>query len=140
MNTLNVISTIVVLFATVINLYIAYRGYWISHKTESAKRPVVDIKLEGLPPYVDDNQKTILKLKNVGTKETNADLFVIVSCSWMPAISYKMNFPSEGHTLDINEEIIWRFRLDEHYTPNSVVAVQVTDSKTSMFWELHEQI
>lgn len=140
MDALNIISTAIVLFATVINLYIAYRGYWISHKSESAKRPVIDIKLEGLPPYADDNQKTVLRLKNVGTKETGPDPVAVVSCSWMPTLSYKMNFPSDGYIIDVNEEVIWRFRLDEHYSPNSVVAVKVTDTKTSTFWDLHEQI
>jgi hypothetical protein len=140
MNDLNVISTIIVIVATAINLYFVYRNWGLAQESHKSKKPVLDIKLETLPPYKDDAHKTILSIKNVGTKETSSDLLVIVSCSWMPSISYKMNFPTDAYRLDPNEEIIWKFRIDEHYTPNSIVAVKITDGGSNIMWDLHEQI
>ncbi|HJQ32432.1 MAG TPA: hypothetical protein VJ866_09640 [Pyrinomonadaceae bacterium] len=155
MDILNVVSTIVVIAATGINLYFLYKNHQIADrntriadrnlalasKIDQSKRPVIDIKLNCLPPYKSVDQKTILKLKNVGTKETGENPYVLVSCSWMPRISYKMNFPSSSYKLDMNEEIIWKFRMDENYTPNSTVAVHVADvSGSKVSWDLHEQL
>lgn len=128
------ISTLIVIIATIVNLYFVYQNY-------KAKKPVIDIKLENLPPYSDDKQRTILKLKNVGTGETGRDPEVVVSFSWIPGISYKCNFPSKGYRLDPNEEIIWKFRVDGNCGPESKIAVKVTNTNPSRTnWELHEQL
>lgn len=138
MNSWNGFLTLITILATIVNVYFVYKGYELTRGSEASKKPMTDIKLESLPPYTSETQKTRLKLKNVGTKDTSTSPIVIVSCSWMPSVSYKLNFPSDDYNLGVNEEIVWKFRLDEHFTPNSTVAVKVTDKST--FWELHEQI
>ncbi len=138
MDSWNGVFTLITVLATIVNVYFVYRGYELTRGSEASKKPMIDIKLESLPPYKSDTQKTILKLKNVGSRDTKTSPLVIVSCSWMPSVSYKLNFPSDNYTLAVNEEIVWKFRMDEHFTPNSIVAVKVFDKSTS--WELHEQI
>ena len=107
------ISTIIIICATAFNLFITYENYLM-------KKPVIDIKLENLPPYDNKTQKTTLKLKNVGHKKTSRDFTTILSCSWMPSMSFKFSLP-KNEFLDQNEEIIWKFRLDESIPPNSSI-------------------
>jgi hypothetical protein len=126
-------STAIIVGATVLNLYFVYLNYLI-------KTPVIDIKLESLPPYENKTDKTVLRLKNVGTKGTKSDFETILSCSWIPSMSMKFNLPSEGHRLDPNEEIIWRFRLDENFPPTSTIHVTVNEGKFGLTWELTEQL
>ena len=45
-------------------------------------------------------------------------------------MSLKFNPPSKGHRLDPNEEIIWKFRLDENYPPSSNISVKVKAGNT----------
>ena len=139
------ISTILIIAASIFNLYVVYKNYKIFKKNyeiaqtiEMTKKPVVDIKLDNLPPYENENEKTILRLKNVGIKETNPDFSTILSCSWTPSLSLKFNLPSSGHQLAPNEEISWKFRLNENFPPTSTIRVQVSDK--SFFWELTEQL
>ena len=139
------ISTILIIGATIFNLYVVYKNYKIVQKNykivqkiEMAKTPVMDIKLDNLPPYENENEKTILRLKNVGTKQTNPEFSTIVSCSWMPSLSLKFNLPSSGYYLAPNEEITWKFRLDENFLPTSTVHVKVNDKGS--VWVLTEQL
>ena len=129
------ILAIVIIGATVLNLYIVYLSYLI-------KKPVIDIKLENLPPYDDKTEKTILKLKNIGQKDSSRDFTTILSGSWMPSMSLKFNLP-ERHFLAQNEEIIWKFRLDENIPPNSSINVIVKQKfgfyRTAV-WTFSEQI
>lgn len=125
------ISTVIIVGATIISLYFVYKNYM-------TKVPVIDIKLKNLPPYANENEKTVLKLKNVGNKMTGKSFDTTLSCSWLPSISLKFNPPSKGYTLDPNEEIIWKFRLDENYPPSSSIYVKVDDE--NKYWELSEQI
>ncbi|MFA4934509.1 MAG: hypothetical protein WC568_01610 [Candidatus Methanoperedens sp.] len=87
-----------------------------------------------------------MKLKNVGSKATNPDFTTILSFSWSPSISMKFNLPSKGHHLGINEEIIWKFKLDEDVPSGSTVRVFVRDefsyflSRGVRTWELIEQL
>jgi hypothetical protein len=140
MTTLTLISTIIVIAATLVNLYFVYKNFGFTKRGHESKIPVLDIKLENLPPYKDANQKTILKIKNVGEKRTCDNPLIVVSCSWMPSVSYKMNFPSDPYRFDPNEEVIWKFRIDEHFPANSIVAVAAYDAEADTSWDLHEQI
>lgn len=132
------IPAILIIGATIFNLYVVYKNYKISQKREMAKTPVMDIKLDNLPPYENEKEKTNLRLKNVGTKETDHDFSTILSCSWMPSLSLKFNLPSSGYYLAPNEEITWKFRLDENFPPTSTVRVKVQDKGIS--WEFTEQL
>ena len=135
---LNSISTIIIIGATILNLAIVYKSYLI-------KKPVIDIKLENLPPYDDNNtEKTVLKLKNVGGKDSSSNFTTILSCSWMESMSLKFNLP-KGHFLAQNEEIIWKFRLDENIPPNSSINVVVEQkawflATRVMGWNYSEQL
>ena len=143
-------SSLIIVGATIFNLYVVYKNFKISEKIEKTKHPVMDIKLDNLPPYQGEKEKSILRLKNVGTKATNPNLSTTLSCSWMPSLSMKFNLPSEGYILSPNEEIIWKFRLDENIPPSSLVHVEILDtlidkrfygeSKNILQWELTEQL
>ena len=133
-------ATIITVLATAINIYFVF-------KTHSAKRPVVDISVSGLPPYKSKDDLTIITLKNVGTAPTGPNPQVILACSWMPSVSYFLNLPSERYNLDANEQITWRLRLDSRLVPNSTVTIKVVDNRESLFvtrrgiiWERHEHI
>lgn len=125
------ISTVIIVGATIISLYFVYKNYM-------TKVPVIDIKLKNLPPYANENEKTVLKLKNVGNKMTGKSFDTTLSCSWLPSMSSKFNLPSKGYRLDSNEEIIWKIRLDENYPASSTINVKVIDNKFT--WELNEQL
>jgi len=40
----------------------------------AAREPVIEINVENLPPYQDENKKTNLTIKTVGTAGTTSDL------------------------------------------------------------------
>ena len=124
-------STIIIIGATIFNLYIVYKNY-------STKVPVIDIKLNNLPPYENKNEKTVLKLKNVGNKGTASDFDTTLSCSWLSSMSFKFNPPSKGYRLDPNEEISWKVRLEENFPSSSNIYVEVKDK--NRVWELSEQL
>ena len=129
------ISTLVIIGATILNLYLVYINYKI-------KTPVIDIKLDNLPTYKNEEEKTILKLKNVGTKTTKPNLEITLSCSWMPSMSMKFNLPSKAYHLAPNEEIIWKFRMDENFPMASTVHVLVKEKGIlgGVWWEFTEQL
>lgn len=143
-------SSLIIIGATFFNLYVVYKNFKISEKNEKTKTPVIDIKLDNLPPYKGEKEKSILRIKNVGTKATNPNLSTTLSCSWMPSLSMKFNLPSEDYILAPNEKIIWKFRLDENIPPSSLVYVEILDtliekrfyggSKNALQWELTEQL
>lgn len=144
-------SSLIIIGATIFNLYVVYKNFKISEKTEKTKTPVMEIKLDNLPLYKSEKEKSILRLKNVGTKATNPNLSTTLSCSWMPSLSMKFNLPSETYILEPNEEIIWKFRLDENIPPSSLVHVEIIDKyieKKGFYitmenfrkWELTEQL
>ena len=145
------ISVLIIIGATVSNLYVVYKNLKIVENKEKEKNPVIDIKVDNLPPYNDQNEKTTLRLKNVGTKATNPNLMTSLSCSWMPSISLKFNMPSEDYTLEPNEQIIWKFRLDENFPNSSTIYINVRSKKNytdgkfrkkymTLHWELTEQL
>ena len=129
---LKYVPTIIIIGATIFNLYLVYINYRI-------KVPVIDIKLDNLPPYKNEGEKTTLKLENVGNKKTNPDLETTLSCSWMPSISMKFNLPSKGYHLAPNEKIIWKFRMDENFPQASTVYVLV-EERRGYSWEFTEQL
>ena len=119
------ISVLIIIGATIFNLYVVYKNLRIVENKEKEKKPVIDIKVDNLPPYNNQNEKTILRLKNVGTKATTPNMETSLSCSWMSSISLKFNMPSKDYVLDPNEEIIWKFRLDENFPNSSTIYVEV---------------
>jgi hypothetical protein len=129
----------ITLIATAVNVFFVYKNYQLTSQRHQAYQPVVDIKLDGLPPYNEPADKTLIKLKNVGQASTTT-LDVNLSCSWMPTVSYTFNFPTPNFILAPNEEIIWRMRLDQNYKPGDTVRLKVIDRKGTQWWELHEQI
>jgi len=106
-------------------------------RTHQSKKPVVNIELEELPPYENKQSRTLIRVKNVGTSPTTRDLQITVDCSWMPLVSYRLNFPTVKYCLDPNEIYWWRIRLNDQLVPNSVVRVTVWDSNRD-HWEQHQ--
>lgn len=132
MNSITIISTIIIIIATLFNLYLTLWKYL-------QQTSVIDIKIDNLPPYPNEKEKTVITLKNVGLKKTKKNLNVTLSCSWLSGISYKLEFPSESYFLAPNEEISWKIRINDNIPENSNIRVNVrTPYGTS--WDLHEQI
>lgn len=123
-------SVVIVIIATIINVYFVYRNWEI-------KKPVIDFEIDKLPPYSSDDEKSTITLKNVGNKGTEKNPEVLVSCSWMPNTSYKLNFPSNNYNLEPSESMTWKLRIDNNPLPNSTVIIKVTSYYS---WEYHEQI
>ncbi len=90
-------------------------------------KPVINIYMEELPPYKNNQDKTFIRIKNDGTSITGSDLEVLINFSWNPDYSYKLHFPSKGYQLDINEEYSWKIRIPENYPPSSFVQITADD-------------
>jgi ribosomal protein S8E len=95
MTTIQITCTIIVVIATIINLFFAYRNF-------IEKTAVVEIKVENLPPYTNPEDRTTVLLKNVGTTKTSTNLETLITCSWMSNISYKLNLPNPAFFLAPN--------------------------------------
>jgi hypothetical protein len=132
MTTIQITCTIIVVIATIINLFFAYRNF-------VEKTAVVEIKVENLPPYSNPEEKTTVLLKNVGTTKTSANFEALITCSWMPNMSYKLNLPNQAFFLAPNEEVTWKIRLDNDVIKNSTVSIKVTD-KRGYYWDRHDQV
>ena len=145
------ISVLIIIVATIFNLFVIYKNLKIAENREKEKNPVIDIKVDCLPPYNSQNKKTILMLKNIGTKSTNPNMKTSLSCTWMPFISFQFDVPTENYILEPNEEIIWKFKLSEDVPVSGTIFIEVLDLKTvrryiffknyiQARWELTEQI
>lgn len=125
------LSTVIIIIATIFNLWFVYQNWAI-------KKPVVEILVDTLPKYKSDQDKTVVTIKNVGEKATGQNPDVTISCSWMPNISYRLNFPTNSYNLEPKEAMIWKVRLDSAPPENSSIVITVRDGAFS--WERHEQI
>lgn len=132
MDKIQVISTVIIIAATIFNIYMTYWKY-------SQQDPVIDIKTTNLPPYENKEDKTVVNIKNVGQKKTKKNLIVVVSCSWMPGVSYKLNFHEQVHYLAPNEEISWKLRINDEMPVNSSIHVRVSENN-GLYWDYNEQI
>lgn len=119
---------------SIISLLLSATTGYFQWRTHISKKPVVGITIDSLPPYGDPTDRTLIAIKNVGTAATTRELRITVSCSWMPLISYRLNFPTEKYCLDPNEDYWWELRLNEELVPNSTVRVTVWDSDRD-HWE-----
>ncbi len=119
--------------ATILNVYLAF-------KKHSQQKPVIDIKVENLPPYKTINDKTTIILKNVGNKDSDGDLEILIICSWITSVSYKLELPDAGGFLAPNEEMKWKIRLNDELTGNSSIKVLATNPISKNTWSYVEQI
>ncbi|RIA31597.1 hypothetical protein DFO61_2321 [Ectopseudomonas oleovorans] len=124
-------SVLIIIGATALNLWFVYSNW-------SIKKAVIEIQAESLPKYSSDEEKTLITIKNVGEKATGKKPTVTISCSWMPNISYNLNFPSDGYNLEHKESMKWKIRLDNNPPANSSIIIRVSDNGAG--WEHHEQI
>ena len=124
---------------SVLALVLSAGAVYFQLVTHRAKKPVINIQISGLPPYASEDDRTKVVIQNVGTKATSRKVHVTVDCSWMPLISYRLNFPSEGYCLEPGEEHRWRLRLNEKLVPNSLVRVTVWDSNRD-HWSAYEHL
>lgn len=110
------------------SLLISAAAGYFQFRAHRAKKPVISITMDGLPPYESQQAKTEVRVKNVGSASTTRRLDVTVHCSWMPLLSYRLNFPTETYCLEPEEEHWWRFRMNDNLVPNSLVKVTVWDA------------
>jgi hypothetical protein len=127
------------LVVSTISLLTSFVTGYFQFYTHRTKKPVVAISMVDLPPYPDEQRRTVINIKNVGTAATTRRVDITVSCSWMPFLSYRLNLPTAAYCLEPNEEYWWRFRMDDNIVPNSVVTVTVRDAQRDS-WKLQEQI
>jgi hypothetical protein len=116
------------LVIALLSLLVSTSTAYIQFRAHRAKKPVISITMTGLPPYRDAQARTEVKIKNVGTAATTRRLDVTVICSWMPLLSYRLNFSTASYCLEPNEEYWWGFRMNDSLVPNSLVKVVVSDS------------
>lgn len=130
-----VIST----FALFVSGLTAYTN-WRTHR---AKKPVVDIAVDGLPPYADAVQLTTICLKNVGSAATVRGPEIEVECSWVPGLVQRLRLPHDNYCLDPNEQMSWKVRLDDSLPSHSKVVVRVYDGTRYAHrdsWERHIEL
>lgn len=123
---------------SIIALGISGTTAYFQLRTHQAKKPVINIAIDGLPPYESPQDRTLVTITNDGTAATTRQLDVRVDCSWMPLISYRLNLPDK-YCLEPNEHYWWRIRLNDQLVPNSMVKVTVWDSRRD-HWQVSEHL
>jgi hypothetical protein len=146
-------SVIFIIALTIINIFFVYKNYLFNQQMSKAnekmaviatekrnsEKAVIDIKLKNLPPYKTENDRTHIILKNIGNDDTRALPIVLLSCSWTPGISHKLNFPSGNSLVSINEEFQWKLRLPGNPPEGATIELEADDPK-GFSWHYHESI
>ena len=140
MTTIQIIQAGIIVLVTILNVFLTYKNVALAYRKHQDQKPVIDITVEKLPPYQNDDEKTVLILKNVGNKDSDPNLLIILNCSWLTGISYKFNLNTESSYLAVNEEIKWKIRINDKIPPNSKITIDVLNPIDGRGWNYSEQI